>query len=67
MGPDMGTKLSEQAYIITSDLKSVRIARDILKDVIPANNPYVGEEEYRAVRNILADWQERMSAKIETV
>lgn len=48
--------MTEREYIIVGDLKSARIAVEVLQDIIPANNECVPASELATVLRMIDKW-----------
>lgn len=51
--------MTEREYIQRGDQRSVSICLELLRDIVPANNPLILDEEYREVYRRLRAWEER--------
>ena len=49
--------MTEQEYIYVSDLQRIRIAKAILRDIIPASNRHIPDAEYEMVVQTLIRWE----------
>ncbi len=52
--------MTESEYVLCGDLRSIRHVIPALKEVIPANNPHIPEDEYREVIRLLSKWQDAL-------
>lgn len=52
--------MAESDYIRATDLRSIRIAKSVLRDLLPQCNPAIPQEEYRQVMGLLRGWERRL-------
>lgn len=50
--------LTEAAYIRVSDLRTIRHALSLLRDIVPDNNACIPDDEYHVVTRLLSKWQD---------
>lgn len=55
--------MTEEEYIIATDLAKVRIARSAISDVMPLSNGVIQEGEWRHVMQILGKWADALYGK----
>lgn len=56
--------MTEKDYILATDLRSVRLVKILLHDLIPENNEAIPEDEYHAVCCLVRHWEARMEKKL---
>jgi hypothetical protein len=42
------------------DLKLIRVAKQILGNIFPSNNPHINERDYQKVMACLSNWEDRI-------
>ena len=58
-------KMSESAYIAGTDLARVLGAKDLLREIVPANSPYISAKDYQKVMLILSKWSDDLFKVID--
>jgi len=48
--------MKEREYINVSHLRSVRVAEDVLRDIVPKNSTVIQQEDYDRVMTQLRTW-----------
>lgn len=56
--------MEEQDYINSTDLAKIRIAKQIIADIIPQNSDVIGIREYQGVLEVLSSWETQYYKKI---
>lgn len=57
--------MTENEYIIATNLAKIRAARDLIKDITPGCHLGIHPESWRAVSGALCEWMEETDALIE--
>jgi len=57
--------MTENEYIIATNLAKIRAARDLVKDITPGKHLGIHPESWRAVSGALTEWMEQTDALIE--
>ena len=52
--------MTEQEYILTADLRTIRHLLSEIREVIPENNPHVPRDEFQTVTRLLSKWQDAL-------
>lgn len=52
------TKITEADYILVSDLTRLRIAYDVLREVLPETSPIIGAADMQRVMKQLSEWRD---------
>ena len=58
-------RMPEKAFIVRGDMVSVHVALETLRNIVPANNPYVSRSDYKIVMSILSKWTDDMYEAVE--
>jgi len=57
--------MTEKEYILATDSRSIDLALDALRHVIPENNPHVKRGEFNIVVKALQRWQIETRAALD--
>ena len=57
--------MKQRDYLLAQHLTRVRIAEDVLQQIIPGNEPNVPKKEYLQVLMTLEKWREAMYRELE--
>ncbi len=57
--------MTEQEYIDTSDLRTIRVAMGVLSGICVENQPAISREEWGGAWILLRKWEERLEAKVQ--
>lgn len=52
--------MDEQEYINVQELTSIRSAKEILKDIVPANSKIISCDEFISVVQVLSKWESKL-------
>lgn len=55
--------MTEQEYIDLSDAEKVKVARDLIKDIVPKSSSVISEEDHEAVLHKLYYWWNELHSK----
>lgn len=56
--------MTEQAFIDTSDLRTVMYLRDLLKNIEVANQPHIDREKYTDISKTLERWEHDLFSEV---
>lgn len=56
--------MTENEYILATDIRALDCAMSALREVMPENNKAINEEDYRKVFGLLRDWREKSARLI---
>lgn len=59
--------MTEKEYIFVCDLRSVRIIRAVLRDIVSENNSQIPNEEYGQIARTLFEWEQRLTAVVSAL